>query len=167
MRIGITKSANVTPLCCLLALKQMHGARLMQVTSFWQQPLHLSHLQCQNGCPYHYYPFTDYLIFLPVIILVRKHGCMFLSTQSSPVPCAEPAGHIITASQSYSNMSNLTMGQQNETTQKSTVFQRFGSMSTSHPAESCMHAGVSMHTSTCNWMHAPHAKCISITRMDF
>lgn len=110
MRIGITKSANVTPLCCLLALKQMHGAHLM--------PLHLSHLQCQNGCPYHYYPFTDYLIFLPVIILVRKHGCMFLSTHSSPVHCAEPAGHIITASQSYSNMSNLTMGQQNETTQK-------------------------------------------------
>lgn len=86
------------------------------------------------------------LIFLPVRL--GRHGCLLLSTQSSPTYWAQPTRDTIARSQSSSNRPNVAMGQQkrNTTQKQSTIFQRFGSTSTSRSAKPCMYAATCVHT---------------------
>ena len=100
---------------------------------------------------------------------LRRHGCVLLTMQSSLMHWAPPTRNIITASQSSSNMSTQPWDNKmkHHTEKWTTVFQRFESMSTSHSAEACIHTGACVYMSTSKRNHAPCAKGISITRMDF
>lgn len=156
----------MTPLCSLLALRQMMEPIWCKSHLFKNSLSIYCICNVKMAVPITTAPLET--IFLPVIILVRRHGCMPL-IRRAPQCTERSLKETITASQSSSNMSNMTMANKmkHHAVKWNTVFQKFGSTSNSHAAEACMHARACVHTSTCKGMYVPQAKGISITRTDF
>lgn len=96
----------MTPLCSLLALRQMMEPIWCKSHLFKNSPSIYCICNVRMAVPITTAPLQT--IFLPVIILVRRHGCMPL-IHRAPQCTEQSLKETITASQSSSNMSNMTM----------------------------------------------------------